>query len=249
MAKVQLTGKCNIFAIGQQHTKQPEIINEGRVDQSSRNSSKNMPRFSSNDMVHNHYLDEAKKKTQERDRNSKPSVMTPARFQSTTADGKPKPRSTNHSSRSLPMSKSSCGNPQVEFSNLLVLGGFLQESYSTLTQARLKVNPHMVPMYLMECQQGKSQSMATAKADISETIVKVFNKRTRVIMESIHVNFDELPLMASDQNSSDPAPECQTMASDQNSSEPAPKCQTMASDQKVLIPHLYVRQRHLIMTV
>nr|GFC23995.1 hypothetical protein [Tanacetum cinerariifolium] len=34
--------------------------------------------------------------------------MTPARFQSTTADSKPKPRSTNHSSRSLPMSKSSC---------------------------------------------------------------------------------------------------------------------------------------------
>ncbi|GJT63132.1 hypothetical protein Tco_1006665 [Tanacetum coccineum] len=30
----------------------------------SRNSSKNMPRFSSNDMVHNHYLEEAKKKTQ-----------------------------------------------------------------------------------------------------------------------------------------------------------------------------------------
>ncbi|GJU39020.1 hypothetical protein Tco_1191977 [Tanacetum coccineum] len=29
----------------------------------SRNSSKNMPRFSSNDMVHNHYLEEAKKKT------------------------------------------------------------------------------------------------------------------------------------------------------------------------------------------
>ncbi|GJR16744.1 hypothetical protein Tco_0965271 [Tanacetum coccineum] len=37
----------------------------------SRNSSKNMLRFSSNDMVHNHYLDEDKKKTQERDRNSK----------------------------------------------------------------------------------------------------------------------------------------------------------------------------------
>nr|GFB29374.1 hypothetical protein [Tanacetum cinerariifolium] len=31
-------------------------------------------------------------------------------------------------------------------------------------------------------------------------------------MESIHVNFEELPLMASDQLSSDPAPECQTMA-------------------------------------
>nr|GFC86736.1 hypothetical protein [Tanacetum cinerariifolium] len=30
-------------------------------------------------------------------------------------------------------------------------------------------------------------------------------------MESIHVNFDELPLMASDQNSSDPAPEYRTV--------------------------------------
>ncbi|GJR88467.1 hypothetical protein Tco_0212478 [Tanacetum coccineum] len=46
----------------------------------SRNSSKNMPRFSLNDMVHNHYLDEAKKKTQERDRNSKTSAMPSARF-------------------------------------------------------------------------------------------------------------------------------------------------------------------------
>nr|GEZ15713.1 hypothetical protein [Tanacetum cinerariifolium] len=36
---------------------------------------------------------------------------------------------------------------------------------------------------------------------------RVFNKRTKVIMESIHVNFDELPQMASDQISSDPAPE------------------------------------------
>ncbi|GJS82892.1 hypothetical protein Tco_0749433 [Tanacetum coccineum] len=32
MAEVQLTAGCNIFAIGQQHTEQPEIINEGRVD-------------------------------------------------------------------------------------------------------------------------------------------------------------------------------------------------------------------------
>nr|GEV53024.1 hypothetical protein [Tanacetum cinerariifolium] len=33
VAEVQLTAKCNIFAIGQQHTKQPEVINEGSVDQ------------------------------------------------------------------------------------------------------------------------------------------------------------------------------------------------------------------------
>ncbi|GKC07773.1 hypothetical protein Tco_0999383 [Tanacetum coccineum] len=228
MAEVQLTIECNIFAIGQQHTEQPEIINEGKVDQypeqcqvknpmldsspdnqtteyskqslesktieqttslldnnadlkaqiqenvfaiaalknelrklkgnsvdtkpqmskqrfasqvdvsnnlsrpvtqhylpkrresistkpdhmiassESRDSSKNMPRFSSNDMVHDHYLDEARKKTQERDRNSKTNVIHSARFQSTIDGSKPKPRSTNHSTRSLPVSKSSC---------------------------------------------------------------------------------------------------------------------------------------------
>ncbi|GJZ23025.1 hypothetical protein Tco_0560484 [Tanacetum coccineum] len=65
------------------------------------NSSKNMPRFSSNDMVHNHYLDEAKKKTQERDRNSNTSVTNSARFQSTADDSKPKPMSNNQTLRSL----------------------------------------------------------------------------------------------------------------------------------------------------
>nr|GFB75009.1 hypothetical protein [Tanacetum cinerariifolium] len=49
----------------------------------------------------------------------------------------------------------------------------------------------------------------------------VFNKRTRVIMESIHINFDELPQMASNQNSSDPAPECLTMALNHDSLSPA----------------------------
>ncbi|GJT57317.1 hypothetical protein Tco_0992371 [Tanacetum coccineum] len=65
------------------------------VSSESRNSSKNMPRFSLNDMVHNHYLDEAKKKTQERDKNSKTSMIPSARFQSTTDGSKPKPRSNN----------------------------------------------------------------------------------------------------------------------------------------------------------
>ncbi|GJS86455.1 hypothetical protein Tco_0769091 [Tanacetum coccineum] len=75
---------------------------------SSRNSSKNMPRFSSNDMVHNHYLDAAKKKIQERDRNSTTSVPTSARIQTTTDDRKPNPRSNNQTSRSLPIPKLVC---------------------------------------------------------------------------------------------------------------------------------------------
>nr|GFC03157.1 hypothetical protein [Tanacetum cinerariifolium] len=65
---------------------------------------------------------------------------------------------------------------------------------------------------------------------------RVFNKRTRVIKESIHVNFDELPQMASAHNNSDPIPTCQTMASVQISSDPAPECQTMALEHVSLSP-------------
>nr|GEW38878.1 hypothetical protein [Tanacetum cinerariifolium] len=203
-AEVQLAAECNIFAIGQQHTEQPEIINEAQIQEkgfaiaalknelrklkensvdtkfaktsvlgkpilqslrnqsvvrqpnafkskrppiskplfafqvdvknnlskpvtqhylpkrrayafakpdiliassSSKNSSKNMPRFSSNDMVHNYYLEEAKKKTQEKDRNSKTSVMPSTSQQNTTNDSKPKPRCNNQTSKSFPVSK------------------------------------------------------------------------------------------------------------------------------------------------
>nr|GEW94608.1 hypothetical protein [Tanacetum cinerariifolium] len=73
----------------------------------SRISSKNMPRFSSNDMVHNHYLKEAKKKTQEHNRNSEPSLLPSARSRSTANGSKPKPKINNQTSRNWPASKSS----------------------------------------------------------------------------------------------------------------------------------------------
>nr|GFC59422.1 hypothetical protein [Tanacetum cinerariifolium] len=47
MAKVQLTAKCNIFAIGQQHTEQPEIIKDGRVDQYPEQRQVKSPMFDS----------------------------------------------------------------------------------------------------------------------------------------------------------------------------------------------------------
>nr|GEW42522.1 retrovirus-related Pol polyprotein from transposon TNT 1-94 [Tanacetum cinerariifolium] len=54
---------------------------------------------------------------------------------------------------------------------------------------------------------------------------RVFNKRTRVIVKTIHVNFDELPHMALDHVSSDPALECQRMALEHDSLSPGPQCQ------------------------
>ncbi|GKD89186.1 hypothetical protein Tco_1364693, partial [Tanacetum coccineum] len=102
MAKVQMTAKINVFAIGQHHTEQPKFNNEGEVDvhnelskpvtthyfSKGKESACAKPhymiapgssRYSSNDMVHNHYPEEAKKKTQESGRNSRPRVMPSAK--------------------------------------------------------------------------------------------------------------------------------------------------------------------------
>ncbi|GKE45611.1 hypothetical protein Tco_1472895, partial [Tanacetum coccineum] len=74
---------------------------------SSRNSSKKS--YGSNDMAHNYYLEKAKKKTQDENMNLKPSVMHTTSLQNTTNGSKLKPRSNNQTSRSLSVSKSSCG--------------------------------------------------------------------------------------------------------------------------------------------
>nr|GEV98038.1 ribonuclease H-like domain-containing protein [Tanacetum cinerariifolium] len=54
---------------------------------------------------------------------------------------------------------------------------------------------------------------------------RVFNKRTRVIVESIHVNFDELPQMASDHLSSSLVPPCQSTVLKHDSLSPGLQCQ------------------------
>nr|GFB54898.1 retrovirus-related Pol polyprotein from transposon TNT 1-94 [Tanacetum cinerariifolium] len=54
---------------------------------------------------------------------------------------------------------------------------------------------------------------------------RVFNKRTRVIVETIHVNFDELPQMASDHVSSDPVQQCPMTTPKHDSLSPSPQSQ------------------------
>nr|GEV83653.1 hypothetical protein [Tanacetum cinerariifolium] len=138
IAEVQMTAEIDVFAIGQQHTKQPKFNNEGKVVQNaeeyhdaftthylpkereatsakphhiiassnSRISSRNMSKFSSNDMVYNHYL-VYKVGRQERSRNSEPSLIPSARLQSTTNGSKPMPRRKTQTSRNWPASKNS----------------------------------------------------------------------------------------------------------------------------------------------
>ncbi|GJU69288.1 hypothetical protein Tco_1255547 [Tanacetum coccineum] len=63
--------------------------------------------YRSNDMAHNYYLEEAKKKSRDKNTNLKPSVMHTTSLQNTTNGSKPKPRSNNQTSRSLHVAKSS----------------------------------------------------------------------------------------------------------------------------------------------
>ncbi|GJU06755.1 hypothetical protein Tco_1123185 [Tanacetum coccineum] len=59
----------------------------------------------------------------------------------------------------------------------------------------------------------------------SEGLYMVFLQETRMIVETIHVNFDELPHMASDHVSSDPGPQCSTTVLEQDSLSPGPQSQ------------------------
>nr|GEX98128.1 retrovirus-related Pol polyprotein from transposon TNT 1-94 [Tanacetum cinerariifolium] len=88
----------------------------------------------------------------------------------------------------------------------------------------------------LEKMKEKGDECIFVRYSTQSRVYKVFNKRTRVIMESIHVNFDELPQMASAHNSFDPAPTCQKMASVQISSDLAHECQTMALELNSLSP-------------
>ncbi|GJS19264.1 hypothetical protein Tco_0447896 [Tanacetum coccineum] len=83
---------------------------------------------------------------------------------------------------------------------------------------------------------------------------RVYNKRTRLIVESIHIKFDEIKEMMSDHNSSDLAPQRQEMsvenvssglvpgqkASDYDNSDPCPR-QMLSLQQKRQIRHNRVR--------
>ncbi|GJW90096.1 copia protein, partial [Tanacetum coccineum] len=65
---------------------------------------------------------------------------------------------------------------------------------------------------------------------------RVFNKRTRIIVETIHVNFDELPQMASDHVSSDPVPKCLITVLEQGSLSPDLQSQENVPQVAVTVP-------------
>ncbi|GKF40338.1 retrovirus-related pol polyprotein from transposon TNT 1-94, partial [Tanacetum coccineum] len=66
---------------------------------------------------------------------------------------------------------------------------------------------------------------------------RVYNKRTKLIVESIHINFDEIQQMASDYDNSGPAPQLQK-ASDHNRSEPEIQDHNNEPSSSKLVPNV-----------
>ncbi|GJX89975.1 retrovirus-related pol polyprotein from transposon TNT 1-94 [Tanacetum coccineum] len=98
-------------------------------------------------------------------------------------------------------------------------------------KAKRKVFSHKIPE--LKTRDGENLDKMKEKGDAcifvgystQSKAYRVFNKRTRMIVETIHVNFDELPQMASDQVSSDLGPQCSTTVLEQDSLSPGPQSQ------------------------
>nr|GFA98118.1 Gag-Pol polyprotein [Tanacetum cinerariifolium] len=196
------------------------------------------------------------RKRHERDRNSKPSVMTPARFQCATADSKPKPRSTNHSSRSFPMSKSGCvtmpvmpkadhsKSPRHKFSpnktfamyekishrsdlrwqptgRIFKSGGLrwlpTGKLFDSCTNKVESEPPHGSNVDISKIHEYKQTLDLSAGTSINVSKEQRLDVSACILW---NVNKENLRTMASDQNSSDPAPECQTMELNHDSLSP-----------------------------
>ncbi|GJR07208.1 retrovirus-related pol polyprotein from transposon TNT 1-94 [Tanacetum coccineum] len=95
----------------------------------------------------------------------------------------------------------------------------------------LLVSTKSLPSMVQPVQSGKRdglESLSIRRVQGYSTQLRayrVYNKRTRVIVETIHVNFEELPHMASDHVSSDPVLQCLTTVLEQVSLSPGPQSQ------------------------
>nr|GEV15223.1 retrovirus-related Pol polyprotein from transposon TNT 1-94 [Tanacetum cinerariifolium] len=96
--------------------------------------------------------------------------------------------------------------------------GVVERRNRTLVEAaRTMLNAAKVPLFFWA--EAIAIACFTQNRSVSRAY-RVFNKKTRVIVETIHVNFDELPQMASDHVNSDPVLECQRMALEHDSLSP-----------------------------
>ncbi|GKD78411.1 retrovirus-related pol polyprotein from transposon TNT 1-94, partial [Tanacetum coccineum] len=98
--------------------------------------------------------------------------------------------------------------------------GIVKRRNRTLVEAtRTMLRAAKAPLFFW------AEAISTAWYSTQSRAYRVYNKRTRVIVETIHVNFDELPQMASYHVSSNPTPQCPTTTLEQGHLSPGPQSQ------------------------
>ncbi|GKD12507.1 ribonuclease H-like domain-containing protein [Tanacetum coccineum] len=113
------------------------------------------------------------------------------------------------------------------------LGKAKRKSFHTKTNPSSKRRLQLLHMDLCGPRDGENLDNMKEKGDAcifvgystQSRAYRVYNKRTRVIVETIHVKFDELPQMASDHVSSDPVSQCLTTTLEHDSLSPCPQSQ------------------------
>ncbi|GJS83837.1 retrovirus-related pol polyprotein from transposon TNT 1-94 [Tanacetum coccineum] len=120
-----------------------------------------------------------------------------------------------------------CGPMRVESINgkkyvLVIVDDYSRYTWTHILRSKDET-PRVLIDFLTLFQRGLHAQVTTSKA------YRVFNKRTRIIVETIHVNFDELPQMESDHVSSDPGPQCSTTVLEQDNLSPGPQSQENVS--------------------
>ncbi|GJU23806.1 hypothetical protein Tco_1157148 [Tanacetum coccineum] len=142
-------------------------------------------------------------------------VLKPGMYRIATTTTQNREPQLPHASRNTNphVSKSSGVNPP-----LLVLG-----------RPQLKYLKRRVTLELRSLRDGENLDKMKEKGDPCVMVgystqskgYRVYNKRTRLIVESIHIKFDEIKEMMSDHNSSDLAPQRQEMSVENNNVVPA----------------------------
>ncbi|GJS81875.1 retrovirus-related pol polyprotein from transposon TNT 1-94 [Tanacetum coccineum] len=126
-----------------------------------------------------------------------------------------------------------CGLMRVESFNdkkymLVIVDDYSRYTWTHFLRSKDET-PEVLINFLKLVQRGLHAQVKIVQTDkgysTQSRAYRVYNKRTRVIVENIHVNFDELPHTASDNVSSDPVPQCPTTALEQGSLSPGPQSQ------------------------
>ncbi|GKD30758.1 retrovirus-related pol polyprotein from transposon TNT 1-94, partial [Tanacetum coccineum] len=126
-----------------------------------------------------------------------------------------------------------CGPMRVESINVKKYVLIIVDDYSRYTLIHFlrskDERPEVLINFLRLVQRRLLAQVRTVRTDKGYSTTsrgyQVYNKRTRLIVETIHVNFDELPLMASNHVSSDPVPQCLTTILEHDSLSLGPQSQ------------------------